>query len=106
MKIIELAEKVRNNELVPQHIKCSDEDLYFDGYTYYDEEGNNDILDILAMNYSNLNIIFDEVEIIEEDKKTPKKIVDYTFENGTNGYRERLMKDKINEIIDYLEEKE
>ena len=64
MKIIELAEKVRNNELVPQHIRYSDEDLYFDGYTYYDEEGNNDILDILAMNYSNLNKIFDEVEII------------------------------------------
>ena len=74
MKIIELAEKQRNNEILPKHIKYADEDLYFDGVSYYDEEGNNSLIDILAMNYQALTHLYDEVEILEEEKKIPEKL--------------------------------
>ncbi len=74
MKIIDLAEKQRNNEILPKHIRYEGEDLYFDGVTYCDEQGNNDIFDIIAMNYNALTHLYDEIEIIEnkeyEDIKT------------------------------------
>lgn len=71
MKVIDLAEKQFNNEILPKHIRYENEDLYFDGVTYYDKEGNNDLFDILAMNYSTLTHLFDEVEIIEEQEDIP-----------------------------------
>ena len=71
MKVIDLAEKQSNNEILPKHIRYENEDLYFDGVTYYDKEGNNDLFDILAMNYSTLTHLFDEVEIIEEQEDIP-----------------------------------
>lgn len=116
MKVIELAEKLKNNEIMPTHIRYMSEDLYFDGVSYYDEEGNNDILDILAMYNSNLKNLFDEVEIIEEDKKLKKIGLSEWAEITYSEDWEMLTKDfnrnsnlfvnKINEIIDYLEEKE
>ena len=72
IKIIDLAEKQLKDEILPKHIRYSDEDLYFDGIAYYDEQGNNDLLDILAMTNSSLTHLNDEVEIIEEDKKIEK----------------------------------
>ena len=68
MKIIDLAEKQRNNEILPKHIRFENEDLYFDGVTYYDEEGNNDLFDILAMNNNALTHLYDEVEILDENE--------------------------------------
>ena len=115
MKVIELAEKANSNETMPKHIRYSDEDLYYDGYSYYDKEGNNDILDILAMNNRSLIHLFDEVEIIE-DKKIPEKIdveddgntitlydnAEWTILNNVDV----AICNKINEIIDYLEDKQ
>ena len=72
MKIIDLAEHQYKNGIMPKHIKYNDEDLYFDGISYYDEEGNNDLLDILAMGNSALTHLYDELEIIEEDKEIEK----------------------------------
>lgn len=69
MRIIDLVEKQRHNEILPKHIKYENENLYFDGVSYFDKEGNNDLLDILAMNSSALTHLYDEVEIIEEDKE-------------------------------------
>lgn len=72
MKIIDLVEKQYNNEVLPKHIRYENEDLYFDGVTYYDKERNNDLFDILAMKHSVLTHLFDEIEIIEKDKKIKK----------------------------------
>lgn len=117
MKIIDLAEKQKNNEIMPEHIKYKGEDLYFDGISYYDKEGNNDLLDILAMDTSILTHLFDNIEIIEEEKKIPEKINDINCNYYVNDcYYEKLSKEeialdiitllhKINEIIDYLKSK-
>ena len=103
MKIIDLAEKQRNSEILPKHIRYADEDLYFDGVSYYDKEGNNSLIDILAMNYQALTHLYDEVEILEEEKKIPEKL----FGEPRHIYNENelYIVGKINEIIDYLKSK-
>lgn len=109
MKIIDLAEKQRNNEILPKHIRYKNEDLYFDGVTYYDEEGNNDLFDILAMNNNALTHLYDEVEVIEE-KKIPEKLnyphieIESSADDEIRDYLYKV-KDKFDEIIDYLKSK-
>ena len=113
MKIIDLAEKQRNNEILPKHIRYENTDLYFDGVSYYDEEGNNTILDVLSANNHALTHLYDEVEIIEEEKKIPEKLGTYTITDETiSGMRKSIntminidIIGTINEIIDYLENK-
>ena len=107
MKIIDLAEKQLNNEILPKHIRYNNEDLYFDGVSYYDKQGNNDLLDILAMGNSAITHLYDEVEIIEEDKKIEK--IDYIHPDIACSYNESEIllrveanKDKINELIDEI----
>lgn len=113
MKIIDLAERQRNNETLPKHIRYGNEDLYFDGVTYYDKEGNNDLFDILALNNNALIHLYDEVEILEEPKGIPEKIKltngGLTLHDNNNDYTlsviHKCLINKINEIIDYLESK-
>ena len=113
MKIIDLAEKQRNNEILPKHIRFENEDFYFDGVTYYDEEGNNDLFDILAMNNNALTHLYDEVEIIEEEKKIPEKIELEPLNLKDNlqrqieavHYENIMISNAVNEIIDYLKSK-
>jgi hypothetical protein len=73
MKIIELLNKIANGEEVPKKIKYKNNILYYDDdytkeypptFNYYDEEGNNGLIEGWLCQYIN-----DEVEIIEEDKK-------------------------------------
>lgn len=112
MKIIDLAEKQRNNEILPKHIRFENEDLYFDGVTYYDEEGNNDLFDILAINNNALTHLYDEIEVIEE-KKIPEELptwfsLEKDCENDNiqyANYNFERMYGKINEICDYLKSK-
>ena len=112
MKIIDLAEKQRNNEILPKHIIFENEDLYFDGVTYYDEEGNNDLFDILAINNNALTHLYDEIEVIEE-KKIPEELptwfsLEKDCENDNiqyANYNFERMYGKINEICDYLKSK-
>lgn len=105
MKVIDLAEKQHNNEIMPKHIKYNDEDLYFDGVSYYDEEGN-DLLDLLAMNSSALTHFYDEVEIIEESKEKEGFVVhNHRFvpnENGVSVFP--IEEDKEIEEIKLLDE--
>ena len=107
MKIIDLAEKQLNNEILPKHIRYHNEDLYFDGVSYCDKQGNNDLLDILAKENSAITHLYDEVEIIEEDKKIEK--LDYIHPDISCSYNESEIllrvetnKDKINELIDEI----
>lgn len=93
MKIIDLAEKQRNNEILPKHIRYEGEDLYFDGVTYNDEQGNNDIFDIIAMNCSALTHLYDEIEIIEE-------VEDKEYEDIEEiSYKPRKVQNTINALI-------
>ena len=108
MKIIDLAEKQLNNEILPKHIRYNNEDLYFDGVSYCDKSGNNDLLDILAMENSALTHLYDEVEIIEEPNKIEKikqlnnvanckELIELKDKQQLNNH---ILKDKINELID------
>ena len=111
MKIIDLAEKQLNNEILPKHIRYNNEDLYFDGVSYCDKQGNNDLLDILARENSAITHLYDAVEIIEEDKKI-EKIEMYQDEEGPYFLNKQdrkvyvycaeidFMVDKFNELID------
>lgn len=109
MKIIDLAEKQRNNEILPKHIKYENIDLYFDGVSYYDKEGNYTILDILSANNQALTHLYDKVEIIEEQKKIPEKL-DYKYRNTYGNISQHKQSeidiiDTLNSVIDYLESK-
>ena len=103
MKVIDLLNKIANGEEVSEKI-------YYDGNDYklveYGE--TTKLYQCLSEPYELINIktdrLNDEVEIIEEDKKI-EKIDEEFFEAISSSYRDRIMKDKINEIIDYLEEK-
>lgn len=94
MKVIDLAEKQRNDEILPKHIRYENEDLYFDGVTYYDKERNNDFFDIFAMNNSALTHLYDEVEIIEEVEEDEFEDI----EKINNAYYHESQ-DKINQMF-------
>ena len=115
MKVIDLLNKIANGEELPDKI-------FFDGNDYklveYGE--TTKLYQCLSEPYELIDIrtncLNDEIEIIKEDKKIPEKLESY-ISCGWNGTckdlkREDLYNDlvnignKINEIIDYLEEKE
>lgn len=51
-----------------------------------------------------IEIAGQDITINEEDKNIPEKIDEEFFEAVSSSYKDRIMKDKIDEIIDYLEE--
>ena len=106
IKIIDLLNKIANDEEVPEKIMY-DRCLYTCDKitrTYYDEENNT-----LWESY-NFRILTDKVEIIEE----PKKIEKIKQLNNVGGCKElieledkqqinnHILKDKINELIDKI----
>ena len=94
MKVIDLLNKISNGEEVPQKIKVDDKIYYYDetdSAEFYRYRG--EFQEELLIDYANLN---DEVEIIEEDKK-----IKPLFYAG-NDIVTIAIKNKINEIIDYL----
>ncbi len=98
MKVIDLLNKIANGE--------TKEEIMFQYNNGYEEYANiNTLFDRYTINEENLNT---EIEIIEEDKKIEKleNKIDTTFEKYNYSERMRLteMVNKINEIIDYLEE--
>ena len=115
MKIIDLLVKIANGEEVPKKFKFKNssynKEFYFDGdiYKYKDYDGEYAMTDDISIEIA-LN---DEIEIIEE-KKIPKKLkslnkvgsvpdlVEFTDKQQLNNH---LLKNKINEIIDYLKSK-
>ena len=115
MKVIDLLNKIANGEELPDKI-------FYDGNDYklveYGE--TTKLYQCLSEPYELFNINTDrlneEVEIIEEDKKIKKIDLSEWAEITYSEDWEMLTKDfnrnsnlfvkKINEIIDYLEEKE
>ena len=125
--IIELLNKIANGEELPKKIKYADEVLEYDGYKidYVDSDGDG-----LFNEYAWITELNDEVEILEttitykqdsienskQDKIEKLKIITKKTECGYNHYylvndkieyrlREvnKIILDKINEIIDYIQ---
>ena len=107
MKVIDLLNKIANGE--------TKEEIMFQYNNGYEEYANiNTLFDRYTINKENLNT---EIEITEEDKKIEKidmfdYFTGYDFDNTSIDLKKHLevnfqiLNDKINEIIDYLEEKE
>ena len=103
MKIIDLLNKIANEEELPKKIKFEN-DIY--------EYENNECGYVREENgiyYMFLNeignwFLNDEVEIIEEEKKIPEKINNSYYHLGQD-QQNQLFKNVINEIIDYLKSK-
>ena len=118
IKIIDLLNKIANDEEVPEKIKYKDNVYYLgknivDLHTYQTEGSNTTrkLSLIIDNEYLNLN---DYVEIIEEPKKIEKiksngdefysdYIDTWISKNKTDAYCEFLM-NKINELIDVVNE--
>lgn len=103
MKIIDLLNKIANNEEVPEKIKW--EDIIY-AYSDYDKDylefpfSDEEYRGLFCMKDSILTqFLNDEVEIIEE-KKIPEKL---NLGNAT--VNEQQIEFKINEIIDYFKSK-
>ena len=98
MKVIDLLVKIANEDEIPEIVKYDDYLLTYDEDTqdYYNEP---------SCTYSLLNDIHyklnDEVEIIED---TPKKIEHIHLANIPEERRWFTFRDKINEIIDKINE--
>ena len=85
-------------------------------YEYHDKEHGycrhsyDNTYICLNSEYYLFDILNDEVEILEEENKIPEKLEDYSLDEkgeypiSPNLY-EGILKNKINEIIDYLKSK-
>ena len=112
MKIIDLLNKIANSGEYPK-IKFNNSI-----YAYHDKEHgycrhyHDNTYICLDTDYYLFDILNDEVEILEEEKKTPEKIT--INDNGTLGFpngqwtarnMDKAFAVKINQLIDYLESK-
>ena len=108
MTIIQLLNKIANGEEAPKKIKYCNKIYTLSGLVndYMNEDG-----DYLTYKFDDFDILNDEVEILEEPKKIPGKMP-YKCSMGDANPREQFfvdsintLRDKINEILDYLERK-
>lgn len=107
MKIIDLLNKIANGEEVPKKIIYQN---YIYEYQHRRDTENsfnymcNENGKYLSRRYFIDNILNDEVEILEEEKKIPEKLMQL----DTRETRECIIKiqNKINEICVYLKSKE
>lgn len=107
MKVIDLLNKIANGEEIPKRIRLADNEYCYEirdkfGIDYRRINTTNHYLSVDIISFIHLN---DEVEIIEEDKKIEKIDVNH-LQQIKKWKRAKILGNKINEIIDYLEEKE
>ena len=113
IKIIDLLNKIANGEEVPKKIKYNGK-IYekFDyNNKYYNVENNTREKDILSEYIAGISFYNDEVKIIEEIK-LPEKIEYYDDsiawvidDVGQLSDVDKVIIDKLNNIIDYLKSK-
>lgn len=111
MKIIDLLNKIANGEYVPKKVKYGDEIYEYDCECKDYNCENNYLFSDAIENLEN-DSLNSEVEIIEDNNKIEKiKITDdrKIFNTISNNYNQLtnwgyLLANKINEIIDKLEE--
>ena len=78
MRVIDLLNKIANEEEVPKKIVYNDIVFTLNEYNLYFAPNENDrLLDYINYNFSNIN---DEVKVLEEDKKYHFAGKDYTLE--------------------------
>ena len=125
MKVIDLLNKIANGEEVPKKIRITDvDDRCTKHYNFFydedDQEYKDDELFPLGARLILDRVLNEKVEIIEsQEHKIPEKIeyhqvrrneveVDYIEDGIVKHFclnkKQRYFADKINEIIDYLEE--
>ena len=113
MKIIDLLNKIANDEEIPKKIRIDHWCYKFEWIehqsNYYDKYNEIDLMSCLSCDKEELNY---GVEILEEEKKIPEKII--INDNGTIGFpngewtarnMDKAFAIKINSIIDYLKSK-
>lgn len=105
MKVIDILNKIANGGAIPYRIKYNENVYYYDlNLEWYIRE---DLKNELFIDRHHLR---DNIEIIEDpqEHKIPEKLSEYADVSGDLAcgwsFGEKKLKDKINEIIDYLEE--
>lgn len=102
MKIIELLNKIANGEEVPKKIKYDNIIFEYDGIYYVTEHTYLD-------EYCDISrCLNDTVEILEEEKKIPKKLnldIDELRGKETPRTIDYLIESKLNEVLDFLKNK-
>ena len=94
IKIIDLFNKIANNEKVPKKIRYFGEIYeYSEEMKFYYQNGFSMYRDF----FTEGNCLNDEVEIIEEEKEIEKITLQFS---ETQKEKNRLFKDKINELVD------
>ena len=103
IKIIDLFNKIANNEKVPNHIISNNVVFHYDDNV---QDYENDFEYLFRDSFSNfgrsdefLNIEVEEVENIEEEKELEKITLQFS---ETQKEKNRLFKDKINELVDEI----
>ena len=96
MKVIDLLNKMANGEEVQQ--------FEYYGGTYRKSKKDNKYWCNGMWFEFDIDVLNDEVELLEEPKGIPEKI-NNSYYHLEQGEQNQLFKNKINEIIDYLESK-
>lgn len=108
IKVIDLLNMIANGK-VPKKIKVNNIYTYIhDGIDYKSREGTYLFDSYIETTPDDMN---KEVEILEEEKKLPEKINVKGSYNSNKGFEdfndnEKILVDKINDLLDYLESKE
>ena len=113
MKVIDLLNKIANEEKIPGKIKFNDyEYLYHDKEYGYCRYNYNCTYICLNSEYYLFDILNDEVEILEEEKKIPEKLILHTLSNNDSAdfttlqdFNNRDIQRTVNLILDYLKSK-
>ena len=104
IKIIDLLNKIANDEEVPKKIKINNVIYEYRGYMYCTEKANYQDIENYLFGKWNFNILNDYAEIIEEPKKIEKIEMCtggiMSFDSVENITTE--LKNKINELIDEI----
>lgn len=104
MKVIDLLNKIANEEEVPEVIEVNYTKLYWDGEIYWTEDGEEDLSDLICMSNFNLNRRVITIRAEKEVKKIQNINIDISgneIERMPNNYE---LKEKINELIDVYNE--
>ena len=107
IKIIDLLNKIANNEEVPKKIKWGDYELEWEELGYHDYKFLDTGSHLLFQGFAT-SVLNYEVEIIEETKKTEKiaRCDDIKMTHYGELYKptenEEILRIKINELIDEI----
>lgn len=117
MKVIQLLNKIANGEEVPKKIKVFGEEFNYDGYDYYSIHSSSPLMSYVGKDYLRAEMNYD-IKIIEEPKGIPEKLKIEQDTPSSNYYikneygtkcaltkHSKIIADKVNELLDYLESK-